>query len=422
MNKILIIVIIFLSSVSLIEAQISTSSPYSRFGLGELHQNIFPEFNSFGGASIALNNSKTINPNNPATYTSFSPNSFLLSTGGWHQTTEIKTETAQQTANNNAFSHLVLGFPLSKKIGVSCGMIPFSSTGYEMSIDVVDLNDPNQRATANYYGDGGLSKIYFGGAYEFSDEISVGVNATYLFGGLNRRKQLVYDDVSFLISRSNSKINLRGYYFDVGVLYKKTLDEDDEFSLGITVNNNSPIGAKKNELIQSFELIGSNENLVDVVLDVTEWSDVILPKHIRAGLSYNKNKQWLFLADYSIQNWADYSMFNQSDNLSNSMKICGGAQYTPEYNSITKYYKRMDYRIGFSYSNTPLQFEDTQLKEISVSFGIGIPVSRSRTKYDFSCTLGQRGTLENNLIKEEFIRLGLSVSYDGIWFLKRKYD
>ena len=115
-------------------------------------------------------------------------------------------------------------------------------------------------------------------------------------------------------------------------------------------------------------------------------------------------------------------MFNQSDNLSNSMRICGGAQYTPEYNSITKYYKRMDYRIGFSYSNIPLQLEDNQLKEMSISFGIGIPVSRSRTKYDFSCTLGQRGTLENNLIKEKFIRLGLSVSYDGIWFLKRKYD
>ena len=28
----------------------------------------------------------------------------------------------------------------------------------------------------------------------------------------------------------------------------------------------------------------------------------------------------------------------------------------------------------------------------------------------------------DNLIKEQFVRLGLSVSYDGIWFVKRKYD
>ena len=82
----------------------------------------------------------------------------------------------------------------------------------------------------------------------------------------------------------------------------------------------------------------------------------------------------------------------------------------------------MDYRFGAFYSNTPLQFEGNQLKEMSVSFGFGIPVKKSRTKYDFSCTLGQKGTTEDNLIKEKFVRLGLSVSYDGIWFVKRKYD
>jgi len=38
-----------------------------------------------------------------------------------------------------------------------------------------------------------------------------------------------------------------------------------------------------------------------------------------------------------MQNWSDYMMFNESDNLVNSMKICGGIEYTPEYNSITKY-------------------------------------------------------------------------------------
>ena len=78
--------------------------------------------------------------------------------------------------------------------------------------------------------------------------------------------------------------------------------------------------------------------------------------------------------------------------------------------------------MGISYSKTPLQFADNQLNEISVSFGFGIPVKKSKTKYDFSCTLGMRGTTEENLIQEHFVRLGLSVSYDGFWFKKRKYD
>jgi hypothetical protein len=152
------------------------------------------------------------------------------------------------------------------------------------------------------------------------------------------------------------------------------------------------------------------------------WGDVTLPQYISGGLTYSSGDKWLFVADYSMQNWADYSMLDESDNLANSTRISGGMQFTPDFNSITKYYKRMDYRLGGSYSNTPLLFDGNQLQEMSVSFGFGIPVKKSRTKYDFSCTIGKRGTTEGNLIKEQFVRLGLSVSYDGIWFVKRKYD
>ena len=417
MNKILSIVVVVLGFAYQLDAQIATSSPYSRFGLGELQQDVSPESSALGGFHTALSHSKSINSKNPATYTSFGPNSFLLSTGGWHQTTEIKNETNQHIANNNGFSHLLLGFPLARRVGTSIGLIPFSGTGYE-----INTRDTVYNTEMHYYGDGGVSKIYFGGAYEPFNGFSVGINASYLFGGLNRRKQLVYGDESFLNSRSNSKINLKGYYYELGILYKKVFSENDEFSIGFTANNNSSIRAKKTELVESFEFSGLIEVPKDTFVNSTEWGDVTLPQYISVGISYNKDRRWLFLADYSTQSWSEYVMFSESDNLANSMKFSTGMQYTPEYNSITKYYKRMDYRIGFAYRDTPLQFGDSQLKEISVSFGFGIPIKKSRTKYDFSCILGQRGTTEDNLIQEQFVRLGLSVSYDGIWFVKRKYD
>lgn len=422
MGKILSFLVIFFVFVNQINAQLSTSSPYSRFGLGDLQKNILPHFNAFGGGSTALSDVKSINPSNPATYTSFASNAFLLSTGGWHQTTKMQNMIADQTVNNNGFSHLLLGFPLTKKLGVSCGMIPFSSIGYEMSDNLVDTINYSHQAIANYYGDGGISKIYFGAGYELSEELSVGVNASYLFGGLNRRKELLYDDESFLNSRANSKINLKGFYYQLGLLYKKILNKNDKFSIGLTANNNSSIRAKKTELVESFEYSGVIEIPKDTFVNSTQWGDVVLPEYISAGIAYNKDKRWLIAVDIRMQDWQDYSMFNESDDLASSMQICGGVQYTPEYNSITKYYKRINYRVGASYINTPLQFEGNQINEKSVSFGFGIPVNKSRTRYDFSCVLGQRGTTEDNLIKEQFVRFGLSVSYDGIWFVKRKYD
>ena len=396
-------------------AQLGTSSPYSRFGLGDLQGNAFPVYNALGGGVTALSSSNSVNPSNPASYTSFRANSFLFSTGGLHNTTQIQNSTDKQVVNNSAFSHLTIAFPISSKLGASFGMLPYSNIGYTLN-----ARDTVVNADMIYTGDGGLSKVYFGGAYEPFKGFSLGINASYLFGGLNRRKKLDYDDESFFDSRSNSSINLKGYYYELGLLYKKELANEKELSFGLTANNNSTLRAKRTNIVETIS--GPYEIVKDTASNVVEWGEVTLPNYISTGLMYRDGEKWLLIADYSMQNWADYTLLGESDDLSNSMRLSGGLQYTPEFNSVTKYYKRMQYRLGAAYSNTPLTLNDTQLKEMSVSFGFGIPVKKSRTKYDVSFTLGQRGTTDNSLIKEQFVKFGLSVSYDGIWFVKRKYD
>ncbi|MDB4126567.1 hypothetical protein N9580_01020 [Flavobacteriales bacterium] len=416
MNKLkkLVVVLFVFCGLSAF-AQLGTSSPYSRFGLGDLQGNAFPVYNALGGGVTALSSSNSVNPSNPASYTSFRANSFLFSTGGLHNTTQIQNSTDKQVVNNSAFSHLTIAFPISSKLGVSFGMLPYSNIGYTLN-----ARDSVVNADMIYTGDGGLSKVYFGGAYEPFKGFSLGINASYLFGGLNRRKKLDYDDESFFDSRSNSSINLKGYYYELGLLYKKELANEKELSFGLTANNNSTLRAKRSNIVETIS--GPYEIVKDTASNVVEWGEVTLPNYISTGLMYSDGEKWLLIADYSMQNWADYTLLGESDDLSNSMRLSGGLQYTPEFNSVTKYYKRMQYRLGAAYSNTPLTLNDTQLKEMSVSFGFGIPVKKSRTKYDVSFTLGQRGTTDNSLIKEQFVKFGLSVSYDGIWFVKRKYD
>ena len=413
LKKLALVIFVFcgLSAV----AQLGTSSPYSRFGLGDLQGNIFPVYNALGGGVTALSSTSSVNSSNPASYTSFKSNSFLFSTGGLHKTTLIQNLTDKQVANNSAFSHMTIAFPISRKLGASIGMLPFSNIGYTLN-----ARDTLVNANMIYTGDGGLSKVYFGGAYEPFKGFSLGMNASYLFGGLNRRKKLDYDDESFFDSRSNSSINLKGYYYEFGLMYKMELANEKVLSFGLTANNNSSLRAKRTNIVETIS--GTNETVKDTTSNIVEWGEVNLPKYISTGLMYRDGEKWLLIADYSIQNWADYTLLGESDDLSNSMRLSAGLQYTPEFNSVTKYYKRMQYRLGANYSNTPLTLNDTQLKEMSVSFGFGIPVKKSRTKYDISLTLGQRGTTDNNLIKEQFIKFGLSVSYDGIWFVKRKYD
>ena len=297
------------------------------------------------------------------------------------------------------------------------GLLPFSDIGYEFE----NTNSINN-STSIYYGDGGLSKIYFGGAYKVNSNFSIGINASYVFGGLNRRKKIIFNDNSFLNSRSNSQINLQGYYYEIGLLYKRDLSDNKKVSFGLVSTNSAEIRAKKNEIVESFVNTGVLETPKDTAINITDWGFLNLPQNIRIGFSYQDGNKVLFLTDYNLFNWSNYKLFNENDNLINSSTFSLGVQYTPKYNSVTQYYKRIEYRIGCSFGNLPLEFENTTLPDKSISLGFGLPYKKSRTKYDLSLILGERGTTDNNLIKEQYVKLGLTISYDGIWFVKRKYD
>ena len=418
MNKFGIYILFFLlitGEVSL--AQQTTSSPYSRFGMGDLNSQFSSVFNSLGGGGYAINDSKIINPFSPASYSSYQSNSFLFSTGINNETIDIQSLTDNQTVNNLSLSHILFGFPLTKKIGSSFGIIPFSSIGYSMQ-----NRDDIFGADMLYDGDGGISKVYFGSSLELHQNLSVGANASYLFGGLNRRKRLVFDDETIFNSRSNSLINIKGIYYEFGAVFSKKIDDNNsQISISINTSNNTNVDAKRTNLVETFEYSGTNEIVKDTFVNSVEKGSMILPKYTNLGLAYSLDK-WLFVFDYSTQNWSDYELFEESDSLINSQRISGGLQYTPDMSSVNQFYKRCHYRVGLALNTTPLQINNTQLEDKSISFGIGIPIKKNKSTYDISLILGQRGTTSNNLLKENYVKIGLSMSFEGIWFVKQKYN
>ena len=418
MNKFGIYILFFLlitGEVSL--AQQTTSSPYSRFGMGDLNSQFSSVFNSLGGGGYAINDSKIINPFSPASYSSYQSNSFLFSTGINNETIDIQSLTDNQTVNNLSLSHILFGFPLTKKIGSSFGIIPFSSIGYSMQ-----NRDDIFGANMLYDGDGGISKVYFGSSLELHQNLSVGANASYLFGGLNRRKRLVFDDETIFNSRSNSLINIKGIYYEFGAVFSKKIDDNNsQISISINTSNNTNVDAKRTNLVETFEYSGTNEIVKDTFVNSVEKGSMILPKYTNLGLAYSLDK-WLFVFDYSTQNWSDYELFEESDSLINSQRISGGLQYTPDISSVNQFYKRCHYRVGLALNTTPLQINNTQLEDKSISFGIGIPIKKNKSTYDISLILGQRGTTSNNLLKENYVKIGLSMSFEGIWFVKQKYN
>ena len=421
-NYVFLAVFLFLSTISL--SQISTSSPYSRFGLGSLTSSISAQQSALGGSSVVYFNSNSINSENPATYSSFEPNSFLFSTALNSSIHNFETSTQSQKESNTTFSHVMIGFPLNKYFKVSSGLLPYSSVGY--NLDYMDYETwLEDSVSISSTGNGGLSKYYFGTSVQLHKTLSIGINASYLFGGLSRNKTADFNsDIIFDVS-SVDRTNITGLSYETGLLFNTEISKDKYVAFALSFQNSTNLDAKQTLLGTTYD---NTTSLVikDTFQNVIQKATIVMPSKISAGASYKSEKLFL-VANYSSQNWSDYQFLIdgvavEEDNLKNSMCYSGGIQFTPDYNDHNKYWKKIQYRIGGRYNKTYLNLRNNQLTETSLTLGLGLPIKRTNTFYNFSMEIGNKGTTEDNLIKEQFIRFTFGVTFKGIWFVKRKYD
>lgn len=71
----------FIASATIVSAQISTNSPYTRYGLGDMFDQSFTNNSAMGGVGYALRTSEHINAMNPASYTAVDSLSFIFDVG-----------------------------------------------------------------------------------------------------------------------------------------------------------------------------------------------------------------------------------------------------------------------------------------------------------------------------------------------------
>jgi uncharacterized ferredoxin-like protein len=75
-----------------------------------------------------------------------------------------------------------------------------------------------------------------------------------------------------------------------------------------------------------------------------------------------------------------------------------------------------------NYQTSYLSFGGTPIKDKSLSFGVGIPVSRNISEIDFGIKLGSNGTTANHLIRENYVLFQIGLSLNEFAFIKRTFD
>jgi hypothetical protein len=56
------------------------------------------------------------------------------------------------------------------------------------------------------------------------------------------------------------------------------------------------------------------------------------------------------------------------------------------------------------------------------SIGVGLPLEFTKSALNISYSYGIKGTVGNDLIKENYHMIGINLSLEAIWFVKRKFD
>ncbi|HAQ19003.1 MAG TPA: hypothetical protein DCR40_07185 [Prolixibacteraceae bacterium] len=420
-NALLVVMVLIICGFSGFAQNNNTSSPFSRYGIGDLHHYGYGRTAAMGGASLGSRHAVQINSANPATYTANDSLSFVFDFGIDGTFSRYKGDQGTMNTKDINFRYFSLSWPIAKWIGAGMGIQPFSDMGYE-----VGFNEELVGAGFVYHsykGEGTTSKAFLGTSISPFKGLSVGANLNYLFGRLNQNTDIGFNNPQLFYISKTEGTRLRDFSLTYGLQYDYELKKDQFLTLGLTFEPQSDITVLHRVFSYKGITVGAS-TLTDTLELVPETKDIIkLPSTFGIGLSYNKLNKLEINADYYYAGWSKATFFGKTDELiTDQSRISAGFEYIPEAFSIRSYLKRVKYRAGIHQENSYLKLNNKQIKEFGVSFGVGIPFPKSKSTANFAVEFGKKGTTKDNLIKNNYAKLSLYLNLYDYWFVQRKFD
>ncbi|WP_428740737.1 hypothetical protein [Tenacibaculum sp.] len=414
---------VFVCTASAVLAQRNSASPYSYFGIGENFEAVTVEQASMGGIGVAMKDNFHLNFTNPASNADLRAATYAI--GGSLTFLTVKEQNTSQSGNSTNLRYISLGFPIGTKAGFSVGLQPFSSVGYSL------LESNNDVEATLYRGEGGTNKIYASlGSYVY-EGVSIGAEAAFIFGNIDNSILNQRADV-MLATKYEESLNIRGGQFKLGAQYKKELKNKLELYTGASFTLSTDLTARGNEKMYSLTLSGTGLEVPrDELFNRSLNGDINVPLKSVFGVGIGKVNKWYIGANQQFQGaLKSDNVFVANGNTyqyDDSKKFAIGGYYIPKINSISSYWDRVTYRAGLRFEDTGLLVKTTEnftdVKDFGINVGLGLPLPKQLSNVNVGFEYGQRGTTSNNLIKENYFNVRLSLSLNSInWFNKRRID
>jgi len=399
----------------------SVISPYSILGVGDLSFEGFAHNQGAGELGVGYSTIWHVNHRNPAWLYRNTFSTFQVGLEG--ESRRFATTQTAESSGTAGLRYLSVALPLkTNRVTTNFGILPFSTVNYNISTN--DLIEGTQvNASTNLRGEGGLTQAFFSAGARINKEFGIGLQAKYIFGNILTSNGVIINDNSivssfqtrFVQNTSYNDVNLLG-----GLSYRKEIGEKRFLNIGITHDLASGLKGLREERVE-------RRNIVDAIVEADTLSterDVLfeVPSSTAIGIYYDKVNKFGIGLDISIRNWTDKGGFeNSSSELRSATKISIGGEYIPTYNDVNSYFKRATYRAGLTYEQLPYLLNGRKINDFGINFGTSFPVG-GLSSLDVALKIGQRGTTENDLIKETYFRFVFGATINDRWFIRRKYD
>ena len=410
-----------------LNAQSIGNSPYGAYGIGDVKYDNTVETNAMGGISTAyiwdFNN--TFNFRNPAANTNLELTT--LKVEGTNENNYYKSDfnNINSTKHSTYVSNISIAFPISKKVKFGMNFQPYSAKSYNIGTKS-QLNEEASEVRS-FRGEGSVNTIQGALSYQITPEFALGVRSNFYFGKLYDIEEVTFVPVAELISGYSTSYRVRAFNFTLGTTYQKKMANDHKLTLGATYTLGNS-GNMRSVYTNStyYKLTGEEKYYENIVDQQTTLDKKFLPQEASLGLGYGKDTKWFVGTQLDYKKGENFNFLGTTQEYQDSYRYSVGGWWLPNFNNFRSYFSRVIYRYGAYYEKGNLQINGTNINRMAVTAGVTLPFQKSvinrMNSVDIGLELGKRGTLENNMIRQNFINLRIGVNFADKWFNKKLYN
>lgn len=418
--RLVVLLVFAFASPAIVMGQ-AARSPFSSYGLGEQYGTALAQAQGMGGVGYSNPQFLYINNQNPALLVYNRLTTFQAGIIG--EKRNQSSDSVDERSGSGNPNYLALAVPvISGWWTTSFGLMPYTRLNY-----LLNYRDPVSGSSGTVevleQGSGGINQFYWSNGVSINRSVSVGLKAAYLFSSTESLYgSFLVDNPVAISARINDRTFISDFVFTpaISIHLDSVGKKNHHLNIGIVYDLKTNLNTKFNRRIERWNAVA----LVDSTTVISNQPGTItMPGNLMVGISFSPYPYKLMAAvDAS---YADYSQYRNLEGTnqyqSNSWRVAGGVEYTPDRTSLGNYLKRMTYRTGLSLENYPFLANGNMVKDFGITFGVSLPVNRI-SSLDLAVKWGKKGDKATNAIEENYFKIYFGITFNDQWFIKRRFD